>query len=45
MPAAERQRETATDGRLLQPIVADNRPDSGPGARARKRADAVRWAC
>ncbi len=31
---AERQRETATDGRLLQPIVADNRPDTGPDARA-----------
>ena len=27
---------------LLQLVVVDNRPDTGPGARARKRADAVR---
>jgi len=33
------------DGRPLQVVVPDNRPDIGPGARTRKRADAVRWAC
>jgi hypothetical protein len=41
-PVAERQRETGTYGRLLQAVVSDNRPDTGPGARTRKRADAVR---
>jgi hypothetical protein len=41
-PAAERRRETGMDGRPLQVVVSDNRPDTGPGARARKRADAVR---
>jgi hypothetical protein len=24
-------------------MAVDNRPDTGPGARARKRADVVRW--
>jgi len=41
-PVAERQRETGMDGRLLQAVVPDNRPDTGPGARTRQRADAVR---
>ena len=43
MPAAERQRETGT--RMAGPLrlaVPHNRPDTGPGARARKGADAVR---
>ncbi len=43
MPVAERQRETRT--RWPAPFrldVPDNRPDTGPGARPRKRADAVR---
>jgi hypothetical protein len=42
MPAAERQRETTTINPVLQRVVVDNRPDTGSGARARKRADAVR---
>ena len=43
MPAAERQRETGTRMvGLLRPAVLDNRPDTGPGARTRKGADAVR---
>ena len=28
-PAAERQREPGRDGRLLQAVVSDNRPDTG----------------
>jgi hypothetical protein len=44
VPAAERQRETGMGGRLLQVAVSDNRPGTGPCARARKGADAVRWA-
>jgi len=42
-PAAERQQETGT--RMAGPsrsVVPDNWPDTGPGARARKGADAVR---
>ena len=42
MPVAERQRETMTMMPALQLAVVDNRPDTGPDARARKRADAVR---
>ena len=42
MPVAERRRETATVMPVLQLAVSDNRPDTGPGARARKGADAVR---
>jgi hypothetical protein len=42
MPVAERQRETTTLTPVLQLAGVDNRPDTGPGARARKRADAVR---
>ena len=42
MPAAERQRETTTMMPVLQLAVVDNRPDTGPCGRARKRADAVR---
>src|ERR1700758_2694913 len=43
MPAAERQREPMTMKiSALRLMVADNRPDTGPGARARKRADVVR---
>jgi RNA-directed DNA polymerase len=30
MPAAERRRETGMVGRLLQVVVSDNRPDTGP---------------
>jgi hypothetical protein len=42
MPAAERQRETTGAGPALQLVAVDNRPDTGPGARTRKGADAVR---
>jgi hypothetical protein len=42
MPVAERRRETARAGPALQLVVVDNRPDTGPGARALKGADAVR---
>ena len=42
MPVAERRRETTTTMPVLQLAVMDNRPDTGPGARTRKRADAVR---
>ena len=42
MPAAETQRETGTNDHPLQAVVPDNRPDTGPGARARKSADVVR---
>jgi hypothetical protein len=42
MPVAERQRETTTMMPVLQPAGVDNRRDTGPGARTRKRADAVR---
>ena len=42
MPVAERQRETAAGDQPLQLIAVDNRPDIGPGARPRKRADVVR---
>ena len=40
MPVAERRQETGT--RRLAPSLAvlDNWPDTGPGARARKGADA-----
>jgi hypothetical protein len=41
-PAVERRRETTTTMPALQLVVVDNRPDTGPSARARKRADAVR---
>ena len=42
-PAAERQRETGTCRPALSRLgVADNRPDTGLGARTRKGADAVR---
>jgi hypothetical protein len=41
MPAAERQRETvACSSSSSRAMAADNRPDTGPGARARKGADA-----
>ena len=41
MPAAERQRETmASTLPLLRGGTVDNRPDTGPGGRARKGADA-----
>ena len=39
MPAAERQRETSAVLSVLLPGALHNRPDTGPGARARKRAD------
>ena len=42
LPVAERRRETEQAGCLLQVVVSDNRPDTGPAARTRKRADAVR---
>jgi hypothetical protein len=42
MPAAETQRKPGHDGQPLQLAVPHNRPDTGSGARARKRADAVR---
>jgi hypothetical protein len=42
MPVAERQRETHRGRSVLQLIAVDNWPDIGPGARTRKRADAVR---
>jgi hypothetical protein len=41
MPVAERHRETTTM-LVLQLVVVDNRPDTGPCARPRERADAVR---
>ena len=42
MPAAETQRETTTGmSSVLRLMVVANRPDTGPGAWARKRADAV----
>ena len=39
MPAAERQRETSAVMPGPPPGVLHNWPDTGPGARARKRAD------
>jgi len=39
MPAAERQQETSASVPVLPPGVLHNWPDTGPGARARKRAD------
>ena len=42
MPVAERQRETTMSRPALQVVIVDNRPDIGPCARPRKRADAVR---
>jgi hypothetical protein len=44
MPAAERQRETSAVSPVLLPGTLHNWPDTGPGARARKRADVGRWA-
>jgi hypothetical protein len=41
-PAVERQQETGTRWLAPPPVVSDNWPDTGPGARARKGADAVR---
>jgi len=41
-PAAERQRETGTRWLAPPPAVPNNRPDTGPSARTRKRADVVR---
>jgi hypothetical protein len=38
-PVAERQQETETIGPFLQMAVSYNWPDTGPGARTRKRAD------
>jgi hypothetical protein len=38
-PVAERQQETETIGPVLQLAVSYNWPDTGPGARTRKRAD------
>jgi len=43
MPVAERQQETGTWWLAPPLAVPDNWPDTGPGARARKGADAVRW--
>src|SRR5258705_14011894 len=43
-PAAERQRESGTAWPVTPPAVSYNRPDTGPGARARKRADVGRGA-
>jgi hypothetical protein len=41
MPAAERQRETRVSvPSLLRGGAVDNQPDTGPGGRARKGADA-----
>jgi hypothetical protein len=42
MPAAERQREASVVIPVLLPGALHNRPDTGPGARARKRADVGR---
>jgi hypothetical protein len=42
MPAAERQRENVAACRAPLPGAAHNRPGTGPGARARKRADVGR---
>jgi hypothetical protein len=42
MPAAERQRETRAVIPVLLPGARHNWPDTGPGARARKRADVGR---
>jgi hypothetical protein len=39
MPAAERQQETSVVIPVLLPGALHNWPDTGPGARARKRAD------
>jgi hypothetical protein len=39
MPAAERQQETSAVIPVLLPGVLNNWPDTGPDARARKRAD------
>jgi N-terminal domain of reverse transcriptase len=44
-PVAERRRETTTGCQSSLLVVVDNRPDTGPGARRRERADAVRCAC
>ena len=41
-PADESRQETLTMWRLLQAVVADNWPDTGPGARLRKQADVWR---
>ena len=43
-PGGHRRGKTGRVNRLnpLRPVVPDNRPDSGPGARTRKGADAVR---
>jgi hypothetical protein len=41
MPVAERQQETTTWMPSFSWRVVDNRPDTGPGARKRKRADAL----
>ena len=42
MPAAERQREIEAAGPAPPPVASYNWPDTGPGARARKRADVGR---
>ena len=42
MPVAERQRETGTWWSAPPSTVPHNRPDTGPGARTRKGADAGR---
>jgi hypothetical protein len=42
MPVAERQRESGTASSAPPPVVPYNRPDTGPGARPRKRADVWR---
>jgi hypothetical protein len=42
MPVAERRQETGAHWLAPPPAVLDNWPDTGPGARARKGADAVR---
>ena len=42
MPVAETRREAEARWPPPPAVVLDNRPDTGPGARARKRADAVR---
>ena len=42
MPVAERQQETIAVDQPSSLIAVDNWPDTGPSARPRKRADAVR---
>ena len=42
LEAWARQFGQIADDRLVRAVVRDNRPDTGPGPRTRKRADAAR---